>query len=347
MGAFSSPVSISLDNLPSAYRPLRRHSRCSLETHSSVTFTTGSGYSSGGALSVDATSGTLAHSTQVAVSPGSFTGDLAVSGNTFSGLGLAPVTTPGTYYPTSNTSAFQTSTVSAVVGYVPYQVQPTLSPTVAPLNILLLSGTSSLPYPPDQPGTLLLSVNFDGGEQVAVLPYDQIVPDFSLNFSPASLTIAAGSSANLAIGFTPISVTGVSYCGEPYNSTAFSAVVMAPAPPVGASTSQPTVNLCNPQPAVISVPATVPPGNYELTVQGQLTTIDEPYINYASFLNPEARISATHLFGVPITVTAAPAPSFQIGASPTDISVAAGESFSVTVSATGSNGFTGSIVIGK
>lgn len=340
----TAPVSVSLDNLPAGIQASPQTFTLEPGNSQTVTLTGASGYSAG-VLSVDATSGNLTHATQVAVSPGSFTGDLAVTGNTFSGVGLAAVTTPGTYYPTSNTSALQSSTVSAVVGYVPYQVQPTLNPTVAPLNILILSGTPPVPYPPDQPGTLLLSVDFGGGEQVAVLPYDQIVPDFSLNFSPASLTIAAGSSANLAITFTPISTTGASYCGAPYIDAAFSAVVMAPPPLAGASASQPTVNLCDPEPVAISVPATVPPGNYELTVEGQLTTEYEPYINHASFLNPEARISATHLFGIPITVTAAPAPSFQISASPADISVAAGESFPVTVSATGANGFTGSISV--
>jgi hypothetical protein len=96
------------------------------------------------------------------------------------------------------------------------------------------------------------------------------------------------------------------------------------------------------------VPANTPPGNYEISVNAQLNTGYQPYYSLQAQYNPIATIAAAHTFGVGVTVTPAaapPAPSFQLAASPVDISIAAGQSFPVTVSATASNGFTGPISV--
>jgi hypothetical protein len=96
------------------------------------------------------------------------------------------------------------------------------------------------------------------------------------------------------------------------------------------------------------VPANTPPGNYEITVNAQLNTGYQPYDSPQAMYNPIATIAAAHTFGVGVTVTAAaapPAPGFQLAASPVDISIAAGDSFPVTESATASNGFTGPISV--
>jgi hypothetical protein len=92
-------------------------------------------------------------------------------------------------------------------------------------------------------------------------------------------------------------------------------------------------DLCtSPVTTSVSVSADTPPGNYEISVNAQLSTGYQPYYNPQAVYNPIATVAATHTFGVGVTVTpaAAPAPpSFQLAASPADISIAAGGSFPV------------------
>ena len=119
--------------------------------------------------------------------------------------------------------------------------------------------------------------------------------------------------------------------------------------PLGGLNVPPALDLCSsPLTTSISVPADTPPGNYEVTVNALLLTGYQPYFSYQALYNPIATIVAAHSFGVGVTVTPAPppaAPSFQLAASPLDISIAAGQSFPVTLSATASNGFTGPISV--
>jgi hypothetical protein len=170
-------------------------------------------------------------------------------------------------------------------------------------------------------------------------------PDFSLNFTPQALTIQAGTTATLSITETPINPPSVTstFCsamvqGAPYVN---SASVSAPLP-LGTVTTQ-SVNLCNPQPLNITVPPDTPPGNYELTVRGELTGFFESPVPYG----PSTVVAIIHQFGIPVTVTAAviPTPSFTLSPSQSDISLAAGQSFPVTITAQVNNGFNGSILV--
>jgi hypothetical protein len=96
------------------------------------------------------------------------------------------------------------------------------------------------------------------------------------------------------------------------------------------------------------VSADTPPGNYEISVNAQLNTGYQPYYSLQAVHSPIATIAAAHTFGVGVTVTPAapPAPpSLQLAVSPVDISIAAGQSFPVTVSATASSSLTGPISV--
>ena len=209
-----------------------------------------------------------------------------------------------------------------------------------PVNIALWDSGSEAVIP-NQPGTLVLQADFGGGNQYAILPFDQTLPDYTLDFSPASLTIPAGGSGTLSVSY---SASVLQYCSAPGSPTIESGAISAP-PPLGSFPTAQSLPLCDSLPVTISVPANVPPGNYELTVSSTLASHYTPYLDYVLSSNPTATIAAAHTFGFPLTVTAAPAPSFQLSASPGDISVEEGQSFPVTVSATGSNGFTGAISV--
>jgi hypothetical protein len=358
----TAPVSVSFDQLPTGLQASPQEFSITPGTTETVTLTAGSNYTGGGVVDISGTSGSVTRSTQVAVSPGSFTGDLA--GCDFSALCITTIGTPGDYLD-FNGQEFPGG-IGAVLGYTAATGLGTPGPYIVSCNsggcstvdVELYQGPSAYVvgsigsdlYDPSllgaaQPGTLVMDANFGGGDQLAIYPYLNTRPDFTLAFSPASLTIQAGSSASLSITATSTSPTITNYCtgADIFGSSSYQVQLTAPVP----LASSAAVSLCPEQSATasVSVPANVPPGNYELTANSTLSAAYRPYYNPGAFENPYATITAGHSYGVEITVTAAPAPSFQLSASPADISVAAGESFPVTVSATGANGFAGSISV--
>jgi hypothetical protein len=365
LGAFSGPIQFSLDNLPAGVQASPQSFTLAPGNSQTVTLTAGSGYSAGGTLSVDSTSGTINHATQVAVSPGSALTDLVVTGNMFSGLGVIQIFNSGTYNGATSIDPYPNSTypneMRALLPYSPnYQLYPYISNCNGDINNAACAPASLAIYPYadiwspvlDQPGTITLSANVPGVPST-VVHYDQILPDFTLSFSPSTLTIPAGGAAELTVVSPAISPTFTSYCGPPfvainaYSPKVFNA--MFTAPPNGLVVSPFPIDLCSsPVTTSVSVPANTPPGNYEISVNALLLTGYQPYYSIHALQNPIAVIAAAHTFGVGVTVTAAappPPPSFQLAVSPADISVAAGQSFPVTVSATASNGFTGPISV--
>ncbi len=176
--------------------------------------------------------------------------------------------------------------------------------------------------------------------------------DFSLNFTPQALTIEAGTAATLSITETAINAPSFTHgwCTNSYNEGPFTNAASVSAPlPLGTGTAQ-SVNLCSPQPVNINVPQDTPPGNYELTVKG---TVDGGFSLYnpsnpgGDPWGPITSINASHLYGVPVTVTAAvaPTPSITLSPSQSEISLTAGQSFPITIMAQGNNGFSGSILV--
>ncbi len=340
---FSTPVSVSLDNLPSGLQASPQTFTLNPGSSQTVTLTTDQSYTAGGVLTVDATSGGFEHSTQVAVSPGSFTGDLAVTGNTFSGLGVAQIYTSGTY---GQVTALGDPNANGILGYVPSQLKEgsvistcggnTSDPSCA-VNIALVDSQALNAESADtnDSGTLVLSADFGGGQQYAILPFDQTLPDFSLNFTPATLTIPSGGTASLSIGYmaTPTLFSGnvyPQYCGPPFYegkytvdngnpniSYYFNLTAQVP-PPLNSYVhflaSQP-IDLCNPQsinPQSINVVASngAPPGTYVIMMSSQLYELYEPNFVADAAINPGAIIGAAHTFALPVTITAAPPPSF-------------------------------------
>lgn len=365
LGAFSGPIQFSLDNSPAGVQASPQSFTLPPGNSQMVTLTAGSSYSTGGALSVDSTSGIINHATQVAVSPGSALTALVVTGNTFSGLGVAQIFNSGTYNTVVSIDPYPNSTYPNVMqALLPYSPNPQLFPYISNCNgdannpACTPASMAIYPYAPiespilDQPGTVTLNANVPGVPS-AIVHYDQILPDFTLSFSPSTLTIPAGGGATLAVTPSVISPTFTSYCGTSFVATqggtkVFNATLTVP--PNGLVVSPTPLDLCAPVPAAgsVSVPANTPPGNYEISVNAQLNTGYQPYYSLQAEHNPIATIAAAHTFGVGVTVTAAapPAPpSFQLAASPADISVAAGQTFPVTVSATASSGFTGPISV--
>lgn len=121
----------------------------------------------------------------------------------------------------------------------------------------------------------MLDANFGGGDQLAIYPYLDTYPDFTLSFSPASLTIPAGNSAPLSITATSTSPAIPDYCSPAtIAKSSYEGQATAPAPFVSSS----AVSLCPSQSAAtsVSVPANVPSGNYELTVSSTLIGTYEP-----------------------------------------------------------------------
>ncbi len=364
LGAFSGPIQFSLDNLPAGVQASPQSFTLAPGNSQTVTLTAGSSYSVGGALSVDSTSGSINHATQVAVSPGSALTALVVTGNTFSGLGVAQIFNSGTYNSVVSIDPYPNSTYPNVMQVLlPYSPNSQLFPYISNCNgnannpACAPASMAVYPYAPiespilDQPGTVTLNANVPGVPS-AVVHYDQILPDFTLSFSPSTLTIPAGGGATLAVTPSVISPTFTSYCGTSFvanldGSKVFNATFTTPP---GGPNVPPPLDFCgtNPLTTSISVPANTPPGNYEISVNAQLNTGYQPYYSLQAEHNPIATIAAAHTFGVGVTVTPAAVPtppSFQLAASPVDISVAAGQSFPVTVSATASNGFTGPISV--
>jgi hypothetical protein len=365
LGAFSGPIQFSLDNLPAGVQASPQSFTLAAGSSQPVTLTAGSSYSAGGTLSVDSTSGSINHATPVAVSPGSATTTLVATGTTFSGLGVMQIFNSGTYNSVVSIAPYPNSTypnvMQALLAYVPRSQLGsytsncngnTSNSACTPVNIGIYPQAAFESPVLDQPGTITLNANVPGVPS-AVLQFDQILPDFTLSFSPSTLTIPAGGGATLTVTPTAISPTFTSYCGTAfvanlYGSKVFNATFTAP--PGGLNVSSSPLNLCgsNPLTTSVSVPAGTPPGDYEISVNAQLDTGYQPYYSSQAQYNPIATIAAAHTFGVGVTVTPAaapPAPSFQLAASPVDISIAAGQSFPVTVSATGGNGFTGSISV--
>ncbi len=333
---FSTPVSVSLNNLPSGLQASPQTFSLDPGSSQSVTLTTDQSYSAGGVLTVDATSGGFDHSTQVAVSPGSFTGDLAVTGNMFSGVGVAKIYTSGTY---GQVTALGDPNANGILGYVPSQLGKgsvtttcggnTSDQNCSPVNIALVDSQTPNTESADtnDSGTLVLSADFGGGQQYAILPFDQTLPDFSLNFTPTSLSIPSGGIASVSIGYTatptiPAENGYMQYCGPPFYEGKYTVEnenpgisyyfnLTAQMPP----SLLPYLNFlapldpCNPQSINIQASNGAPPGTYVVMMSSQLNEFYEPNFVGGAAINPSAIISAAHTFALPITITAAPPPS--------------------------------------
>ena len=334
---FSTPVSVSLNNLPSGLQASPQTFTLNPGSSQNVTLTADPSYSAGGVLTVDAASGGFEHSTQVAVSPGSFTGDLAVTGNTFSAWGVAKIYTSGTY---GQVTALGDPNANGILGYAPSQPQlgkgsvtstcggNTSDPSCA-VNIALVDSQALNAESADtnDSGTLVLSADFGGGQQYAILPFDQTLPDFSLNFTPASLSIPSGGSASVSIGYTatPTLFTGnvyPQYCGPPFYEGKyavdngiptglyyFNLTAQMPPPLLPYLNFLGLLDPCNPQSINVVASNGAPPGTYVIMMSSELYELYEPNFVAGAVINPGAIIGAAHIFALPITITAAPPPS--------------------------------------
>ncbi len=144
-------------------------------------------------------------------------------------------------------------------------------------------------------------------------------PDYTPGVTPASVTLVPGGAAqNLTAALTP--------------NPCFSASTVTATPsgaPAGVSFTPPTVTLVGPAYAgatlaVLASPSTVP-GTYPITV---------------TFQAPAGSTKT-----VPATLVVTAAPDFTLAVAPPSLSLAPGASGTGTVSATGVNGFTGSITV--
>lgn len=142
--------------------------------------------------------------------------------------------------------------------------------------------------------------------------------DFEVHANPLALSVAAGSSGSLAVSVVWI---------PPFTSP-----VLVTFPSIPNVTFLPSLFYLNAQNAPQNVLVTVASGAALGTVPVTITG------NYPALPN------RTATFGLTITAPAAP-PDFALAVSPPGVFLAPGESTTVTVSATGLNGFTGSVTV--
>src|SRR5260370_26774564 len=135
LGAFSGPIQFSLDNLPAGVQASPQSFTLSPGSSQPVTLAAGSSDTAGGTLSVDSTSGTINHATQVAVSPGSALTDLVATGTTFSGLGVIQIFNSGTYNTVTSIDPYPNSTYpNAMRALLPYSPNYQLFPYISNCN---------------------------------------------------------------------------------------------------------------------------------------------------------------------------------------------------------------------
>jgi hypothetical protein len=141
--------------------------------------------------------------------------------------------------------------------------------------------------------------------------------DFGVTLSPAAITVnGGGSNSTFAVSTTS------------QNGFSDSITITLSGLPAGATTSPAspfTVAAGSAQTVVLSIPATVSPGDFTLTVSGMSAAL-------------------THSAGLAVTVD--PLRDFSIAALPSSVTVNAGGSSSAfSVSITGQNGFSDSVVV--
>jgi hypothetical protein len=208
----------------------------------------------------------------------------------------------------------------------------TVTPSGAPAGVIFAPSTAiSAPpsFPPatfavqagagTTPGTYPVTFSFQpSAGSVKTVPVTLVVaaaPDFTLAVSPPSLSLAPGSSSTVSV-----SATGIN---------GFSGPIAVSAPALAGVTFTPGAFTLTPggtQTVAVQVAASASPGGLTATFTGTVTGFSGP--RTASFL---------------LTILAPP--DFSLSVSPSLLTVAAGASGAVTVSATGLNGFSGSIAV--
>jgi kumamolisin len=158
----------------------------------------------------------------------------------------------------------------------------------------------------------------NGAALINALAPTSASPAFTIAASPASVSVVVGTSGTSTIttavsgGFD--SAISLSATGMPTGVTVGFSPTSISAPGSGTST------------ATFTVASTTAPGTYSITITGSGDSI-------------------THTTSVSLTVTAAATPAFTLAASPTSVSVTAGNSGTSTITTTVSGGFSSAIAL--
>jgi hypothetical protein len=134
--------------------------------------------------------------------------------------------------------------------------------------------------------------------------------------------------ASVSIGYTATPTIAAEngytqYCGPPFynekytldngiptTSYYFNLTAQVPPPLLPYLNFLAPLDPCNPQSINVVASPGAPPGTYEIMMSSQLYELYEPNFFSGSTINTGAIIGAAHTFALPITITAAPPPSF-------------------------------------
>ncbi|HVN75770.1 MAG TPA: hypothetical protein VMT19_05585, partial [Thermoanaerobaculaceae bacterium] len=208
----------------------------------------------------------------------------------------------------------------------------TVTPSGEPAGVTFTPPTATLTgpaYPPaflaaqagptTVPGTYPITLSFQssagGIKSVPATLVVQAAPDFTLAVTPPSLSVVAGSSSTVSVSATALN--------------GFTGTISVTAPALAGVTFTPASFVLTPG------------GSQVVTVQTALSAT--PGTSTPAFTGTAVGVTGprTGTF----TLTILPPPDFTISVSPPTLQIAAGTSGSVNVSATGLNGFAGTITV--
>ena len=247
----------------------------------------------------------------------------------------------------------------------------------APADFTLTASPPALTVVPGQQGTVVVSATGLGGFSGAVAVTTPSLP--GVTFSPSTFTVSPGGAQNVTVAVAPGTPSGNlsgAFVGTALSigtrTTPFSVVVAGAAADfaLAATPSSLAVSAGGPSATLSllatalngfagSVTVTVPsvagltlspavltlvPGAPQ-TVTVTATASASSATVVATFSGTAAGVTGARSVAVTIAITAAPAADFTLAVAPPSISIAAGESRPVTVSAQGLNGFTGAILV--
>ncbi len=210
-----------------------------------------------------------------------------------------------------------TGNVTLTVTGLPAGVTPTVTP--AQLTGATTTATVAVAVAPTvAPGTYTATINASAqGVGSATTTYQLTVtatPNYTLAMAPATLTLEQGKSGSATVNINRTNFQG---------GVALALV----APPAGITgTFTPANSTTNASTLAITVGAAVPPGNYNLTIQGTAT-------------GPGVKTTTLAL-----TVTAPAAAAYTMTVNPTTVTIAPGASGTTNIALTRTN-FTGNIAL--
>jgi uncharacterized membrane protein len=322
-GGFNSAISLSISGLPSGVTASFNPSTIAApgSGSSTLTFTASSTATTGTVnVTVSATGGGITNNTTVALTiTAAATPDFTLSASP-SSLSVAQGSSGSSTISTTVSGGFN-AVVSLSVSGLPAGVTASFNPSsiAAPG-----SGSSTLTFTASSTattGTATVTVNANGGgvahtATISLTITSGATPDFTVSASPASVSVAQGSSGTSTISTTISggfnSAVSLSASGLPSGVTASFSPSSIAAPGNGSST------------LTFTASSTATTGTATVTVNANGG-------------------GTAHTATISLTITSNATPDFTVSASPTSVSVAQGSSGTSTVSTTISGGFNSAV----